>query len=83
MEILFLDLLGKPLWMWGLFLAFVLFLPIPFANGMPALAIIALGLALSERDRVWLIAGFIGTFLGIGFVATLIGGGTLAIAKLL
>lgn len=63
-------------------LAALLFLPIPFANGVPALAIIALGLALSERDGVWLIAGFIGTVFGIGFVATIIGGGTLAIARL-
>lgn len=33
-----------------LVMALLLFLPIPFANGVPALAIIALGLALSERD---------------------------------
>lgn len=63
-------------------LALLLFLPIPFANGIPALAIIALGLALSERDGLWLFVGFAMTALAMLFVGLLIGGGTLAIATL-
>ncbi len=62
-------------------MALLLFLPIPFANGIPALAIIAFGLALSERDGLWLFLGFAGTVFGIVFVAAIIGGGAFAVFK--
>lgn len=42
---------------WTLLLAAILFLPIPFANGLPALSIIMLALGLSERDGLWFGAG--------------------------
>lgn len=63
-----------------LVMALLLFLPIPFANGVPALAIIALGLALSERDGVWLILGFFASVFAVVFVAAIIGGGAFALA---
>lgn len=65
-----------------LVMALLLFLPIPFANGVPALAIIALGLALSERDGVWLTLGFLASFFAIIFVAAIIGGGAFALARI-
>lgn len=64
-------------------MALLLFLPIPFANGVPALSIIALGLALSERDGLWLVIGLVGSVLAGFFVAAIIGGGAFAMAKVL
>lgn len=55
------------------FLAFVLavimFLPIPFGNVVPALAIAMLGLAVLERDGVAAIAGILVGFAGIALVS--------------
>ncbi len=64
-------------------MALLLFLPIPFANGIPALAIIALGLALSERDGLWLILGLVSSVFAVFFVAAIIGGGAFALTKIL
>ena len=66
-----------------LILALLLFLPIPFANGVPALAIIALGLALSERDGVWLILGFLASAFALLLVAAIVGGGAYALTQIL
>jgi hypothetical protein len=44
-----------------LLLAVILFLPIPLANMLPALAIVCFALALLERDGVAAIAGWIVT----------------------
>ena len=63
-------------------MALLLFLPIPFANGVPALAIIALGLALSERDGLWLAAGLLATVFAVVFVVAIIGGGAFALARI-
>lgn len=65
-----------------LVMALLLFLPIPFANGVPALAIIALGLALSERDGVWLVLGLLASVIACVFVAAIIGGGAFALARI-
>ena len=65
-----------------LVMALLVFLPIPFANGIPALAIISLGLALSERDGIWLVAGFMASALALVVVAAIIGGGTFAVARI-
>lgn len=67
----------------ALAMAILLFLPIPFGNAVPALAIIALGLALSERDGVWLITGFVAAVLAIVIVAAVLGGSALALAQFL
>lgn len=57
-----------------------IFLPIPFANGPFALAIIMLALGLGERDGYWLAAGLLvglvsslvlGTILSVGAMAVL------------
>lgn len=65
-----------------LVMALLLFLPIPFANSVPALAIIALCLALSERDGVWLILGFLGAVFAVVFVAAILGGGVFTLARI-
>lgn len=64
-----------------LVMVLLLFLSIPFANGVPALAIIALGRALSERDGVWLILGVLASVFACVFVAAIIGGGAFALAR--
>lgn len=61
-----------------LVMALLLFLPILFANAAPALAISALGLALSERDGLWLATGLIAS----AFAAAIIGGGAFALARI-
>ncbi len=65
------------------FMSLLLFLPIPFANGVPALAIIAMGLALSERDGLWLILGLVSSIFAMFFVAAIIGGGAFAITRII
>ncbi len=64
-------------------MALLLFLPIPFANGVPALVIIALGLALSERDGLWLVVGLLASVFAVVFVAAIVGGGAFALARIL
>ena len=65
-----------------LLMALLLFLPIPFANAVPALAIIALGLALSERDGLWLVGGIVASIFAVLFVSAILGGGAFALARI-
>ncbi|WP_167767246.1 exopolysaccharide biosynthesis protein [Jannaschia formosa] len=65
-----------------LLMSLLLFLPIPFANAVPALAIIALALALSERDGLWLTLGFLFSIGAVFFVAAIIGGGAFVLTRL-
>lgn len=46
-------------------LGLVIVFPIPFGNAGPALAATILGLALSERDGIWLAAGCVAAILSI------------------
>ena len=55
-----------------LILAIFLFLPIPFANSLPALSIILLALGLSERDGYWFAAGLILTLVSTVVVAAIV-----------
>ena len=43
----------------SLLLGIIIVLPIPMANGVTAFAVALLGLALSERDGIWLLAGLV------------------------
>jgi hypothetical protein len=52
-------------------LSLMIMLPIPFANGMPAIAICLLALGISERDGLWLGAGILVGCLAAGIVAGL------------
>ena len=45
----------------SLLLGIIIVLPIPLGNGPTAFAVALLGLALSERDGVWLLAGLVVT----------------------
>lgn len=66
-----------------LLMSVLIFLPIPFANGIPALAVVALGLAISERDGLWLGAGIVIAVAAVAFVGALVGGGLFAAAQIL
>ncbi|MBY6154630.1 exopolysaccharide biosynthesis protein [Vannielia litorea] len=60
-----------------------LFLPIPFANGLPALSIIMLALGLSERDGYWLAAGLVMSLASTALVAGMVSVGALAVLTFL
>lgn len=55
-----------------LILAVFLFLPIPFANGLPAFSIIMLALGLSERDGYWFAAGLTVSLFSVAFVSGMV-----------
>jgi hypothetical protein len=52
-------------------LSLMIMLPIPFANGVPAIAICLLALGISERDGLWLGAGIVVGAIAAGIVAGL------------
>ncbi|SIN77562.1 exopolysaccharide biosynthesis protein [Vannielia litorea] len=66
-----------------LILAVFLFLPIPFANGLPALSIIMLALGLSERDGYWFAAGLVLSLASTALVAGMVFLGGFAVLELL
>ncbi|HEY9816664.1 MAG TPA: exopolysaccharide biosynthesis protein, partial [Candidatus Obscuribacterales bacterium] len=66
-----------------LFLAIFLFLPIPFANGLPALSIILLALGLSERDGYWLAGGLSLSMISMVLAAGMVFVGTAAVLELI
>lgn len=49
-------------------LAFILALPIPLGNILPALAIVVLTLGMMQRDGVWVLGGLIATMVSFGVV---------------
>ncbi|MCU0856310.1 MAG: exopolysaccharide biosynthesis protein [Rhodobacteraceae bacterium] len=63
-------------------LSLMIMLPIPFANGVPAIAICLLALGISERDGVWLGAGLLVGAVAAGIVAGLFLAGFAAAATL-
>lgn len=67
----------------ALILAMFLFLPIPFANGLPAFSIIMLALGLSERDGYWFAAGLLLTLFSTAFVSGMVLLGGFAVLELL
>jgi hypothetical protein len=62
-------------------LAVFLFLPIPFANGLPALSIVMLALGLSERDGYWFSGGLLLTLFSTVFVAGIVFLGGFAVVE--
>lgn len=65
-----------------LVLATFIFLPIPFANGLPAVSIVMLSLGLSERDGYWLAGGLVLTLISFLLVVGLISFGAFAVMGL-
>lgn len=61
-----------------LVMAIFMFLPIPFANSLPALSVIMLALSLGERDGLWLLGGFIVSLASFAVVAAMAAAGAFA-----
>jgi hypothetical protein len=61
-----------------LVMAIFMFLPIPFANTLPALSVIMLALSLGERDGLWLLGGFIVSLASFAVVAAIFAAGAFA-----
>jgi hypothetical protein len=61
----------------SLAMAIFMFLPIPFANTLPALSVIMLALSLSERDGLWLIAGLAVSLASLAVVTAIFAAGAL------
>jgi len=61
-----------------LVMAIFMFLPIPFANTLPALSVIMLALSLSERDGLWLLGGFLVSLASFAVVAAIFAAGAFA-----
>ena len=51
-----------------LLLSLIVFLPVPFGNMLPALAICMLALGILERDGVWVLAGLLTAIGSVGLV---------------
>lgn len=66
----------------AIILSLMIMLPIPFANGVPAIAICLLALGISERDGLWLGAGLLVGAIAAGIVAGLFLAGFAAAATL-
>jgi hypothetical protein len=64
-------------------LSLMIMLPIPFANGVPAIAICLLALGISERDGLWLGAGIVVGAIAAGIVAGLFLAGFVAAEAIL
>ncbi len=61
-----------------LVMAIFMFLPIPFANTLPALSVIMLALSLGERDGLWLLGGFIVSLTSFAVVTAIFAAGAFA-----
>ena len=62
----------------SLLMAIFLFLPIPFANSLPAISVVMLALSLGERDGLWLTGGILASVVSTALVATIFIAGTFA-----
>ncbi len=66
----------------SLVMSIFMFLPIPFGNTLPALSVIMLALSLSERDGLWLLAGFLVSFASFVVVAVVFTAGAFAMVSI-
>ncbi len=62
----------------SLVMAVFLFLPIPFANFLPAVSVIMLALGLGEHDGLWLAGGIVASLVSTAIVAAIFAAGAFA-----
>ena len=74
------DISERLIGLTSLLLGFMVVLPVPLGNFTPALSAAILGMALSERDGIWLAIGIVGAVLSLIWVATLLSGAWYAIS---
>tara|TARA_R110002072_G_scaffold98398_2_gene216434 strand:- start:3858 stop:4487 length:630 start_codon:yes stop_codon:yes gene_type:complete len=62
----------------SLLMAIFMFLPIPFANSLPAASVIILALGLGEHDGLWLLGGLATSLISTAIVFAIFAAGTFA-----
>ncbi len=62
----------------SLVMAIFMFLPIPFANSLPAVSVITLALGLGEHDGLWLAGGVVASLVSTAIVFAIFAAGTFA-----
>ncbi len=62
----------------SLVMAVFMFLPLPFANSLPAVSVITLALGLSERDGLWLFGGAVVSLASTAILLAFFAAGTFA-----
>jgi hypothetical protein len=62
----------------SLVMAIFMFLPIPFANSLPAVSVITLALGLGEHDGLWVAAGVVASLVSTAIVVAILAAGTFA-----
>lgn len=67
----------------SLVMAIFMFLPIPFANTLPAVSVITLALGLGEHDGLWLAGGVVAGLVSIAIVVAIFAAGTFVIFSFL
>ena len=67
----------------SLVMAVFLFLPIPFANFLPAVSVVMLALGLGERDGLWIAAGMATSVVSAALVFAIFSVGAFAILNVL
>lgn len=63
----------------SLVMAIFMFLPIPFANSLPAVSVITLALGLGEHDGLWLAGGVMFSLASTALVFAIFAAGTFAV----
>ena len=66
----------------ALVMATFMFLPIPFANTLPAISVIMLAMGLGERDGLWLAGGLLLALISTVLVIALLGAGAAGVLTL-
>ena len=67
----------------SLVMAIFMFLPIPFANSLPAVSVITLALGLGEHDGLWLAGGMVASLASTAIVFAIFAAGTFAMLSFL
>ncbi len=62
----------------SLLMGIFMFLPIPFANSLPAVSVITLGLGLGEHDGLWIAGGVVLSLASTALVFAIFAAGTFA-----
>ncbi|MEH6648154.1 exopolysaccharide biosynthesis protein [Sulfitobacter sp.] len=62
----------------SLVMAIFMFLPIPFANSLPAVSVITMALGLGQRDGLWLASGLVACLVSTAIVVAIFSAGAFA-----
>lgn len=63
----------------SLVMAIFMFLPIPFANSLPAVSVITLALGMGENDGLWIAGGVVASIVSTAIVVAIFAAGSFAL----